>query len=147
MARFGKDIDPNVGKNTQFKPGIAPNPNGRPKGRKNLSTIIRDCLEDPNFDWKIVPIKKRGRAMEIGTPFKAIVITALAKAYSGDVKAMEWLRKAGYGDKVEYVDETEMDRFLEDVEGDIERDDASRVLNKLLKRYGQKLSRQYQTQK
>ncbi len=83
----------------QFKPGESGNPNGRPKGSKNLSSIIRE-LEDENFDWSLVPIKQKDMAQKIGSPWKAIVYTALAKAFSGDVKAMEWLRKSGYGDKL-----------------------------------------------
>ena len=82
-----------------WKPGESGNPKGRPKGSKNLATIVRD-LEDENFNWDLVPIKQKDKAKAIGAPWKAIVFTALAKAYSGDVKAMEWLRKSGYGDKL-----------------------------------------------
>jgi hypothetical protein len=84
---------------TQFKPGESGNPAGKPKGTKSLSTLIRE-LENEDFDWELVPIKVKDQAKKIGSPWKAIVFTAMAKAYSGDVKAMEWLRKAGYGDKL-----------------------------------------------
>lgn len=85
---------------TQFKPGESGNPAGKPKGTKSLSTLIRE-LEDEEFDWDLVPIKVKDQARKIGSPWKAIVFTALAQAYSGNVKAMEWLRKAGYGDKLD----------------------------------------------
>jgi hypothetical protein len=74
--------------------------NGRPKGTKNLATIIRE-LENEDFDWSLVPIKDKDKAKQIGAPFKAIAFTALAKAYSGDMKAAEWLRKSGYGEKLD----------------------------------------------
>lgn len=74
--------------------------NGRPKGSKNLATIVKE-LENENFDWKYVPIKAKEAAKEIGSPWRAIVYTAVASAMSGNVKAMEWLRKSGYGDKLD----------------------------------------------
>lgn len=89
-----------AGKETQFKPGESGNPNGRPKGTKNLATIVEE-LEREDFDWSNVPIKQKEAAQAIGSPWRAIVYTAVAKAYAGDVKAMEWLRKSGYGDKLD----------------------------------------------
>ena len=75
--------------------------NGRPKGSKNLATIVRE-LENEEFDWSLVPIKgDKETVKKIGAPWKAIVFTALSKACDGDVKAMEWLRKSGYGDKLD----------------------------------------------
>ena len=74
-------------KEHMFKPGQSGNPNGRPKGRKSLATIIRE-LESEDFDWKHVPIKNKDVVMKMGSPFKAIVITALAQAISGDRKSV-----------------------------------------------------------
>lgn len=85
---------------TPIKKGQVLNPNGRPKGSKNLSTIIRE-LENEDFDWSLVPIKQKDAAKKIGSPWKAIVYTAVAKAYSGDVQAMKWLNDSGYGKKYE----------------------------------------------
>ena len=76
------------------------NMKGRPAGGKNLATIIRE-LEAEDFDWSKVPIKQKDAVKSMGSPWRAIVITAVAKAVSGDVKAMEWLRKSGYGDKLD----------------------------------------------
>jgi len=76
------------------------NTNGRPKGGKNLATIVRE-LEAEDFDWSKVPIKQKDAVKSMGSPWRAIVFTAVAKAVSGDVKAMEWLRKSGYGDKLD----------------------------------------------
>jgi len=79
--------------------GEVRNPNGRPKGSKNLATLIRE-LEREDYNWDLIPIKQKDAAKAFGSPWKAIIGTAIAKAYSGDVRAAEWLRKAGYGDKV-----------------------------------------------
>lgn len=93
-----------------FPPGQSGNPNGRPKGSKSLSTIIRE-LEDEQFDWKLFP--KHSKALKefvemsfpIGSPFRAIVYRAVLDAVGGKgvekVAAREWLRKAGYGDKLD----------------------------------------------
>lgn len=85
---------------TPVQPGQVLNPNGRPKGSKNLSTIIRE-LEAEDFDWSLVPIKQKDAARQIGSPWRAIVFTAVAKAYSGDVAAMKWLKDSGYGSQVD----------------------------------------------
>lgn len=82
------------------KPGQVLNPNGRPKGSKNLSTIIRE-LEDENFDWKKVPEKQSDAVIALGSPWKAITYVAMQNALKGNVQAAEWLRKSGYGDKMD----------------------------------------------
>ncbi|MBA3723948.1 MAG: hypothetical protein H0W89_03565 [Candidatus Levybacteria bacterium] len=74
--------------------------NGRPKGAKNLKTIIRE-LENENFNWDLVPIKNKAAAKAIGSPLKVIVYVAIAKAISGDISAMYWLSRTGYGRKTE----------------------------------------------
>lgn len=84
---------------SKWKPGQSGNPKGREKGSKSLATIIRE-LESEDFDWKHVPIKNKEAVMQMGSPFKAIVYVALGQAISGDKAAREWLRKAGYGDKL-----------------------------------------------
>lgn len=85
-----------------FKEGEDPrrNTQGRQKGSKNLATIVRE-LEAEDFDWSKVPIKQKEAAKAIGSPWRAIVYTAIGMAMSGNVKAMEWLRKSGYGDKLD----------------------------------------------
>ena len=87
-------------KATQFSSENQPENNGRPKGSKSLSTIIRE-LEAEDFDWSLVPVKQKEAMIKIGSPWRAITFTAVAKAASGDTRAMEWLRKSGYGDKMD----------------------------------------------
>jgi hypothetical protein len=72
------------------------NPNGRPKGSKNLTTITKELLlNDINFDLLTTP-----QAKEIAMKFnnksawEAVVYIALDKALTGDVRAMDWLTKA-----------------------------------------------------
>lgn len=97
-------IDPSVGNATRFQTGISGNPKGRPLGRKSLSTIIRDIGEQ-SINWKNIPIKSKGISdlntkFNNYTPFEAIVFTAFGEALNGSIQAMEWLRRAGYGDKL-----------------------------------------------
>lgn len=93
--------NPNTSGLVPFPPGVSGNPNGRQKGTKNLATIIEELEREDFGDWDKIPIKDRANAMKIGSPWRAIVYTAIAKAYSGDMKAAEWLRKSGYGDKLD----------------------------------------------
>jgi hypothetical protein len=83
--------------------------NGRPKGRKNLATLIRE-LEEEDFDWSKIP-KLSDEAKEnlksIGSPLKAIVLVATTQALTGNKEAREWLRRAGYGDKLDVTSKGE----------------------------------------
>ena len=82
--------------------GVSGNLNGRPKNRRSLATIVRD-LEDEDFDWSNLPIKGKGKEaiIAMGSPWKAIVVVALGQAAAGSQQARDWLRKSGYGDKLD----------------------------------------------
>lgn len=82
------------------------NPNGRPKGSKNLTTIVRE-LEDENFDWSKMPTQQKDGVTKLGAPWKAITYVAMERALDGDIRAADWLRKAGYGDKVDVTTQGE----------------------------------------
>lgn len=79
----------------KFKPGESGNPDGKPKGTKHLSTHIQEMLNDPGFELKL----KNGDLLK-GAPLPAIIKTAIAKSISGDTRAMDWLAKHGYGEKL-----------------------------------------------
>lgn len=105
---IGKDQPPEIGKDTQFKPGESGNPAGKPPGTKHLSTYIQEALTDENFELKL----KDGSILK-EMPIKAIIKTAVAKSVSGDTRAMEWLAKHGYGEKLNLEVEDKRTSILE----------------------------------
>lgn len=81
------------------KKGEVRNPKGRGKGSKNLSTLIKHILEEGNLDWTKVPIKNNVQMKQMygNHGWEAIIYVATAQALSGDVKAMQFLQRAQYG--------------------------------------------------
>ena len=67
-------------KATQFKKGQSGNPQGRPKGVKNLTTDLKEELEE-----KIL-ISESGQTLEV-TKQRAMLKALLAKALKGDSRA------------------------------------------------------------
>ena len=75
-----------------FKPGQSGNPNGRPKGSRNRSTIVKELLEALHAS---------------GLPNVEVATAAIVKkALDGDVVAWEKLMDSGYG-KVKDVQQLE----------------------------------------
>lgn len=66
----------------KFKPGQSGNPNGRPKGARSLSTILREMLEE-EIDVNIDGVKSRKQFQEV------IIRKLLKKANDGDMRAIE----------------------------------------------------------
>lgn len=82
-----------VGHETRFKPG---NPGGgRKPGTKPWAIVIREMVEDENFEIKF----KDGTARKY--PAKILTEVMLRKAASGDVQAFNALAKYVIGDKVD----------------------------------------------
>jgi hypothetical protein len=90
-------------KNGRWKAGQSGNPKGRPKGIKNWSTLVQELLDDaaladkllakkPSW-WDKLPGKNAGHA---------IVVAMMIEAMNGDTKAATWLRRTGYGDKIDF---------------------------------------------
>jgi hypothetical protein len=77
-------------KATQFKKGASPNPRGRPKGSKNLATVVRDEGNQP------VEVVENGRRRKL-TKLEIFVRQIFNKASGGDLKAcaliVETMRK------------------------------------------------------
>jgi hypothetical protein len=96
MATIGKDVSPDVGKATQFKPGQVANPKGRPVGSRSLSATIQDLLEDDDFEVQL----KNGEKLK-GRPSRKMSEVMYKLALSGNVKAYDVLAKYGYGTKVD----------------------------------------------
>lgn len=66
---------------TKFKPGQSGNVNGRPKGTRNLSTILREMIEE-EVEVNIQGVRSRKQFQEV------IISTLLKKAHKGNIKAI-----------------------------------------------------------
>jgi replication-associated recombination protein RarA len=69
---------------TQFKKGHSGNPKGRPKGKRNLATVLEKTLHE-----KVI-INENGRRKTI-TKLEAAVKQLVNKAASGDLRALQQL--------------------------------------------------------
>ena len=69
-------------KDTRFKPGQSGNPNGRPKGQRNLKTEIEEILNAP------VAITENGRSRNV-TSRAAALMKLRKKALQGDGRALD----------------------------------------------------------
>lgn len=87
---------------TRFKPGVSGNKKGRPRGSLNMSTIVKQLLNDEEFADKVMLQKPTyWRHLPSKNFATAIIMTMMIKALKGDVRAATWLRITGYGNKVE----------------------------------------------
>ncbi len=67
-----------------FPPGVSGNPNGRPKGSRNRSTIVNEILEAIDPDTKLSYVE-------------AMTYAVARKATAGDVPAFKELMDSGFG--------------------------------------------------
>lgn len=67
---------------TRFKKGKSGNPKGRPKGSRNLSSILDEALEQ-----KVI-IRESGKPREV-SKLEAMVLQLVNKAAQGDHRAMQ----------------------------------------------------------
>ena len=85
------------------KHGEVRNPNGRPKGSRNRSTIVREMLE-------AAAVKGLNSSVDLGVEMKTIfdqlVAQQVYKAYIGDTTAFKELADSAYGKLVDKVDTT-----------------------------------------
>lgn len=87
--------------NKPFPPGVSGNPNGRPKGLRNRSTIVREWLETTYK--KVNPITGQNETLQIQDH---LVISLIGKALKGDVQAFRELFDSGHGKVSELLDVT-----------------------------------------
>ncbi len=73
-------------KRSRFKPGQSGNPKGRPKGRKNIHTILEETL------FRLVTITENGRKRKVPA-IEALFLSLLRKSLDGDMRALEKLTK------------------------------------------------------
>jgi hypothetical protein len=88
-------------KESQFTPGKTGNPNGRPKGTRNRSTIVREWLEA--IYSKTNPISGKTESLSIQDH---MVISLIGKALKGDVPAFKELMDSGHGKIIDGLDVT-----------------------------------------
>jgi hypothetical protein len=87
MSDHGTDYSVGYGKPPQharFHKGQSGNPRGRPKGSRNLSTLMAKALNEP------VVISENGKRKRI-TKREAVLKQLVNKAASGDAKAIQLL--------------------------------------------------------
>jgi hypothetical protein len=86
----------------KWEKGISGNPNGRPKGSKNRSTIARHWLE-VNQNLKN-PITGENETM---SQEDLMTLALIKKAREGDVSAYKALMDSGYGAPIQQVEQTQ----------------------------------------
>ena len=69
-------------KHTRFKESQSGNPKGRPKGRRNFSTDVKDTLKEP------VRLTKGGKRKTVSTQL-ATLLRLREQALSGDARALD----------------------------------------------------------
>jgi hypothetical protein len=87
MADSGQTYSVGYGhppRNTRFVKGKSANPNGRPRGSKNMNTLITEALDER------VTIKENGKARSV-TKRVAMFKQLVNKATMGDLKALQLL--------------------------------------------------------
>jgi hypothetical protein len=105
--------DPNIENLEPFKKGQSGNPNGRPKGRKNRSTIARYWLE---VNQKLKnPLTGTDEEM---SQEDLMTLALIKKAREGDVSAYRALMDSGYGAPVQVVEQTNTNVDLSDLSTD-----------------------------
>ena len=96
-----KDIEP------RWKKGESGNPNGRPKGALNRSTIARKWLE-VNQSLKN-PLTGENEMM---SQEDLMTLALIKKAREGDVSAYKALMDSGYGAPLQQVEQTILEQPL-----------------------------------
>lgn len=96
-----KDIEP------RWQKGESGNPNGRPKGSKNRSTIARRWLE-VNQNLKN-PLTGENETM---SQEDLMTLALIKKAREGDVNAYKALMDSGYGAPVQQIEQTLLEQPL-----------------------------------
>lgn len=90
-----------------FEKGESGNPNGRPKGAKNRSTIARYWLE-VNQNLKN-PLTGESETM---SQEDLMTLALIKKAREGDVNAYKALMDSGYGAPIQQVEQTIIEQPL-----------------------------------
>ena len=88
-SKRSKYSELSVKKLQSWQSGVSGNPAGRPKGSRNLKSVVRELLSSPDT-FKLLPNDiPRGTS----TPLEAIICTLMVKAIAGDVRACDVVLK------------------------------------------------------
>ena len=90
-----------------YKKGQSGNPNGRPKGSKNRSTIAKKWLQAIQETKNPLTLESEELSQE-----DLITLALLKKAADGDVNAYKALMDSGYGSPVQQVEQTILEQPL-----------------------------------
>jgi len=90
-----------------WKKGESGNPNGRPKGSKNRSTIAKKWLQVLQETKNPLTLESEELSQE-----DVITLALLKKAANGDVNAYKALMDSGYGSPVQQVEQTILEQPL-----------------------------------
>ena len=91
----------------EFKKGESGNPNGRPKGSRNRSTIARLWLETTQKAKNpITGVEETLSQEDLGT------LAMVKKMRDGDVSAYKALMDSGYGAPVQQIEQTNIEQPL-----------------------------------
>jgi hypothetical protein len=71
-------------RSAQFKPGQSGNPRGRPKGKKNETTILNELL------YRKIPIREGGRTRHV-TVLEGILLRFTEASLKGDTKSAAFI--------------------------------------------------------
>jgi hypothetical protein len=96
---------PTTPEHSKFKKGQSGNPNGRPKGSRNRSTIARQWLEANEVIVNPLTKKKEKLSQE-----DIMTLALINKARKGDVNAYKALMDSGYGAPTQQVEQTIEDK-------------------------------------
>ena len=84
---------------------LTPGSTGRPKGSRNWSSVVKELLDDEELFQQLTQNMERKPAWldRTGTRtlMQAITTAQAIKAMGGSHFSAEWLRKTGYGDKID----------------------------------------------
>jgi hypothetical protein len=103
---------------TPFPPGNNANPNGRPKGSKNRSTIARKWLEVMQESKNPITGELEKLSQE-----DLITLAMIHKARKGDVGAYKQLMDSGFGMPTQQIDVTTEKPIFNGIDLDVDGQD------------------------
>lgn len=102
-----------------FEKGRSGNPNGRPKGAKNRSTIVRKWLEAGEKVKNPITGEEEQLTQE-----DIMTLALIKKARKGDVSAYKQLMDSGYGFPSQQIEHKVEEGIFEKLDIDIESDEG-----------------------